>query len=184
MTPQSAPQPPPPVFLPPVASSAAQEPTSPSAEPPAQAPPVAVYLRGAEASKSTWTVMTDLTAEQGWVATRDRNRAWHLARGGLPTVMIEFSGVNLDTPGVVRVAVARVEAKYAVSQRQVNVGRLLQAADRRRLDGASWLDELVSSEVREMDLPDRDRVIVRLRLADSDAIATAHLVQAVQEAAV
>ncbi|WP_040793311.1 hypothetical protein [Nocardia paucivorans] len=62
--------------------------TDPS--PPALTP--VVYLRGRGCGTRTWKAVESAMWARGWATVRDRTTAWHLARGGVPVVLCDFSG--------------------------------------------------------------------------------------------
>lgn len=66
-------------------------------------------------------------------STPERTQAWHLARGRLPTVLIDFAGADLDNRTPLTMTVGRVAAKYQTHSSVAAVGRLLTSADRTRL---------------------------------------------------
>lgn len=137
------------------------QPSTHRTEPP---PAVVVFLRGPGAGKSTWSALTAAAVDRGWIATRDRTQAWHLCRGGLPTVMLDFPDVDLDQPGAVTITAGRVQAKYELTPTPTTAGRLLTPADRQRLAGEGWLTTPVTTETRTTVLPLRgERVTVQLR---------------------
>ena len=63
-------------------------PTEPVAAPPL--PPV-VFLRGAGADSQQWRAMSEAMHRCGYITVRDRTQAWHLARGRVPVVLVDFS---------------------------------------------------------------------------------------------
>lgn len=130
---------------------------------PAQRP--VVYLRGNGREDSVWAEVESAMWARGWRTVRARTSAWHLARGGVPVVLCDFS-TDLDesTPapgggtwfGYNRYAVVgRVRARYAESSETVSVEELLTTSDRVRLTQAraGWLGVPVERVYREMDLP-------------------------------
>lgn len=54
-----------------------------------------VYLRGAGRSDDTWACVQTAMWARGWATVSDRTTAWHLARGGVPVVLVDFS-TDLD----------------------------------------------------------------------------------------
>ncbi|WP_229434742.1 hypothetical protein [Nocardia farcinica] len=81
-----------------------------------------VYLRGAGRPDAVWTRVREAMWARGWTTISDRTSAWHLARGGTPVVLCDFSA-DLDHPspapgggtwfGYDRyVVVGKVRAKY------------------------------------------------------------------------
>lgn len=149
-----------------------------------QPPVVVVFLRGPGAGKSTWSALTAAAAARGWISTRDRTQAWHLARGGLPIVMLDFPDVDLDQPGAVTITAGRVVAKYELTPTPTTAGRLLTPADRHRLAGAGWLNAPVTTETQTTALPLRgERVTVQLRPEQTDGLDFEKLAQTVSELA-
>lgn len=127
-------------------------------------PPV-VYLRGQGMSSGTWRRVEHAMWARGWVTVRDRTDAWHLARGGVPVVLCDFSA-SLDdsepTPdggalvGYHRyVVVGQVRARWEDTTVTAEVGDLLPSAERARLirDRAEWLSTRIETTRTEMDLP-------------------------------
>lgn len=108
-----------------------------------------VFLRGAGAPPQTWRDVETAMHRRGLATVRDRQQAWHLARGGVPVVLVDFS---TGTPAV---SVGRVKAKWSLSRTTRSAGQLLSPAERERLavTGAQWLDTLVTVEEREAVLP-------------------------------
>lgn len=68
-----------------------------------QSPTPAVFLRAPGASSDDWRTLTAAMHARGWWPVRDRSQAWHLARGRLPVVMVDFAS---------QVTVGRVKAKF------------------------------------------------------------------------
>lgn len=54
-----------------------------------------VYLRGAAVDAPTWSRVADAMIARGWMTESNRTAAWHLCRGGVPTVLCDFSA-NLN----------------------------------------------------------------------------------------
>ena len=59
--------------------------------PAAATPTPVVYLRGAGAPKTVWDDIETAMHRRGLVVVKDRQQAWHLARGGVPVVIVDFS---------------------------------------------------------------------------------------------
>lgn len=102
--------------------------------------PVA-YLRGAGAPSATWEAIRNAIHALDIATTPDRTTAWHLARGGIPVVLVDFS----SDAG----ALYAVDARYRVRVGPKPVAKLLRKADRDRFAGQAWLDLEVSAEDRE-----------------------------------
>lgn len=80
-----------------------------------------VYLRGAGRSQAVWDRVEHAMWARGWRTTHDRTDAWHLCRGNLPVVMVDFTAglhevspapggdLNIRDPYAL---VGRVRAKY------------------------------------------------------------------------
>lgn len=68
-----------------------------------QLPTPAVFLRAPGASSDDWRTLTAAIQARGWWPVRDRSQAWHLARGRVPVVMVDFAG---------EVTVGRVKARF------------------------------------------------------------------------
>ena len=60
-----------------------------------------MFLRGAGVSGGVWSAIKQTCAQHGWAVVRDRRQAWHLARGKIPMVMIDFTD-SVVTVGKVR----------------------------------------------------------------------------------
>lgn len=120
----------------------------------APAPQPVVYLRGRGQPQDIWERVETAMWARGWRTVRDRTTAWHLARGGTPVVLVDFTS-ELDGLAVDWITVGRVRARYEVTTRPVALAELLLTNDRARLlrDRALWLDQVVSVADQEMDLP-------------------------------
>lgn len=134
-----------------------------------QSPPAArpeleavVFLRGAGAPAQTWRLLEGAIHARGLITIRDRTKAWHLARGGAPVVLVDFSAGG---PGLI----GRVRARWRVTQSTRPVAELLPRSERERLAAAEWLNTPVDTEERDPELPliDPDQA-VRFDLADID----------------
>jgi len=130
-----------------------------------------VFLRGAGAPPETWRDVETAMHRRGLATVRDRQQAWHLARGGVPVVLVDFS------TGAA-VSVGRVKAKWSLSQATRSAGQLLSPAERERLAaaGAQWLDTQVTVEEREAVLPladPDDEVHLRNEPINPDELARA-----------
>lgn len=77
------------------------------ATPPARTP--TVYLRGGGISQAAWDRIEAACWARRWTTTHSRTDAWHLARGGDPVAIADF------TLGYDDLLVGRVEAKYRPS---------------------------------------------------------------------
>lgn len=115
-------------------------------------PPV-VFLRGAKVSAATWAAIEQAMHQRGLITVRDRTQAWHLARGGAPVVLVDFTGGE----GMI----ARVRARWRITDVTGPVGALLPRAERERLAGAGWLQVDVTTEERDTELPVIDPDSVR-----------------------
>lgn len=82
--------------------------------PPAHTP--VVYLRGRGCGQRTWTAVEAAMWARGWATVRDRTTAWHLARGGVPVVLCDFSS-EWDGLSTDEVTVGRVQARYGDDDR-------------------------------------------------------------------
>lgn len=74
--------------------------------------PVVVYCRGAGASPHTWSRITWAIADAGWYQVDDYTTAWHLARGGTTTVMLDFTPAYGSGYSKGTILVQRVRARY------------------------------------------------------------------------
>lgn len=72
----------------------------------AQLPP-AVFLRGARVSDEEWDTIKEAIWARGWHTIVQRTEAWHLARGRLPVVLVDFSTRDTD-----EIRVGLVTAKH------------------------------------------------------------------------
>ena len=86
--------------------------------PAAAIPTPVVYLRGAGAPKTVWDDIETAMHRRGLMVVKDRQQAWHLARGGVPVVIVDFS-TGSD------VTVGRVKARWKDVHRQRTIGQLL-----------------------------------------------------------
>ena len=134
--------------------------------------PGTVFLRGAGASRDTWQALEQSMHRRGYMTVRDRTQAWHLARAGAAVVMVDFSNGATGQPTAV--TVARVRARWRVSQPQKTVSDLLIRAERERLAaaGATWLSTRVIAEVKDMELPVYQDTVT-LTTVDPEAVAEA-----------
>ncbi|RBO87046.1 hypothetical protein [Nocardia puris] len=121
--------------------------------PAAPAPTPTVYLRGAGVGDATWARVVDAMHARGWATVRDRTTAWHLARGGVPVVLADFSAQQDDGLEERTVTVGRVRARWHEDAIPGRVRDLLTTADQARHFGADWLDEPATVTTREMELP-------------------------------
>lgn len=121
---------------------------------PAPAPELApvVFLRGAGAPSETWQQVQAAMNARGLVTVRDRKQAWHLARGGVPMILLDFSA-GAGT-------VTRVRARWRVTEVTRPIGELLDRTDRDRLGVQAWMQTPVTVEDKDTELPavDADRV--------------------------
>lgn len=51
----------------------------------------AVYLRGAQAGEDVWERVKEAMWRRGWYTVLDRTAAWHLSRGRLAVILVDFS---------------------------------------------------------------------------------------------
>ena len=59
--------------------------------PTAPTPTPVVFLRGAGAPKTVWDDIETAMRRRGLMVVKDRQQAWHLARGGVTVVIVDFS---------------------------------------------------------------------------------------------
>lgn len=76
-----------------------------------------VYLRGAGMPAAVWQRLIAEVTSRGWLHVTGRTQAFHLARGGVPVVLCDFSRDNDATDGPwygydMKVTVGRVRARY------------------------------------------------------------------------
>jgi len=120
-----------------------------------------VYLRGARRKGAMWERVEHAMWERGWYTERDRTTAWHLARGGAPVILCDFSAdLYREEPASGTdyhqyVVVGRVRARYIEHEDIATVGDLLESSDLARLmrEQASWLRERVRMRTTDHDLP-------------------------------
>lgn len=112
-------------------------------------PTPVVFLRGVGAPESTWARVETAMLRRGFAVVKDRQQAWHLARGGVPVVLVDFSA---DRPTA---TASLVKAKWKTIHLRRTAGQLLPRSERERLtaQGASWLDIPVTVEDRQAELP-------------------------------
>lgn len=128
-------------------------------EPTVPAPTPVVYLRGAGNSADIWQAYTKAMHRRGWMTVRDRTQAWHLARGGVPVVLVDFSATLADH----QVHIGRVTAKIVTTSSTRPVRTLLTPADRSAYAAANddlWLDHpvQVKSDQQSLELLHTDKV--------------------------
>ena len=116
--------------------------------PTAPTPTPVVFLRGAGAPKTVWDDIETAMHRRGLMVVKDRQQAWHLARGGVSVVIVDFSRGS-------DVTVGRVKARWKDVYRQRTIGQILPKQERERLSaqGPAWLTTPVTIEDREADLP-------------------------------
>lgn len=121
---------------------------------PAPAPELTpvVFLRGAGAPSETWQQVQAAMNARGLVTVRDRTQAWHLARGGVPMILLDFSA-GAGT-------VTRVRARWRVTEVTRPLEELLDRTERDRLGAQPWMQTPVTVEDKNTELPaaDADRV--------------------------
>lgn len=122
------------------------EPTPPTLRP-------VIYLRGAGVRGDAWTRIEQAMWARGWATVRDRTTAWHLARGGCPVVLCDFSAADHGEPDPIRVG--QVRARYRENTDWCAVSDLLTTADQARATRERWAwgDTRVARVDRDMDLP-------------------------------
>lgn len=64
-------------------------------------PPV-IFMRGSGVTPDHWTAMLAAVHTAGWHTVRDRTTAWHLARGGAPVILLDFTDDDQIQAGLVR----------------------------------------------------------------------------------
>lgn len=121
---------------------------------PAPAPALTpvVFLRGAGAPSEIWQQVQAAMNARGLVTVRDRKQAWHLARGGAPVILLDFSA-GAGT-------VTRVRARWRITEVTRPLEELLDRTERDRLGAQVWMQTPVTVENRDAELPavDVDRV--------------------------
>lgn len=126
-----------------------EKPPATPEQPPALTP--AVFLRGSGADRETWDAIEQELHIRGVVTVRDRTAAWHLSRGGVPVVLVDFSVPKSGRVG--KGVIGLVKARNRVTETTKPVSALLRRADRERLAGERWLATEVETEDREPELP-------------------------------
>lgn len=58
--------------------------------------PHVVFLRGARVGSKTWEQIKRAMWRRGWHTTLSRGDAWHLARGRVPLILVDFSARSSD----------------------------------------------------------------------------------------
>jgi hypothetical protein len=144
-------------------------------DPAAPAPTPVVFLRGAGAPTAVWDDIETAMHRRGLMVVKDRQQAWHLARGGIPVVIVDFS-TGSD------VTVSRVKARWKDVHRQRTIGQLLPREERERLaaQGSDWLATPVTIQDRDADLPVADPSTARHiqnDIIDADQLARAAITQ-------
>lgn len=121
-------------------------------QPPAWRP--VVYLRGRGQPQNVWDRVELAMWARGWRTVKDRATAFHLARGGCPVVLADFTAEHVGL-AVDWITVGRVRAHYNKTIVNATVGDLLVTEDhaRRIREGADWLDESAQQVTMEMELP-------------------------------
>lgn len=126
-----------------------EKPPVPPESPPTLSP--AAFLRGAGADRETWDAIEYELHLRGIVTVRDRTTAWHLARGGVPVVLVDFSVPKSGR--LAKGAIGLVTARNRVTETTKPVSALLRRADRDRFAGEPWLATEVETEERDPELP-------------------------------
>lgn len=114
-----------------------------------------VYLRGAGVRQPAWDRIERAMWARGWDTTHDRTSAFHLARGGVPVVLVDFTSQlpNGLSRGVI--TVGRVRARYRDDHEEGTLVDLLTTADAAQAwrDHAPWINHPVTIVTTEMELP-------------------------------
>lgn len=66
----------------------------------------AVYLRGARVGEDVWDRVKEAMWRRGWCTVLDRTAAWHLSRGRVPVILVDFSA---RTHGDLKVGLVRAK---------------------------------------------------------------------------
>lgn len=82
-----------------------------------------MFLRGAGVPGGVRTALKRACSQHGWAVVRDRRQAWHLARGKIPMVMIDFTD-NLVTVGRVRAVYSEAQEPLLSRPASIELGRL------------------------------------------------------------
>ncbi|GIF75684.1 MULTISPECIES: hypothetical protein [Asanoa] len=133
-----------------------REPAEPS--PPPLTP--TIYLRGAGVDDDTWDRVDRAMWARGWATVRDRTSAWHLERGGVPVVYVDFS-TNVEVDDHRAVIVQLVRARHNVVERLGTVGSRLEDKTLSELvrvnpDARELLDAMVTLVDQEPELQPRN----------------------------
>lgn len=102
-----------------------------------------VYLRGAGVAGAVWARIPPCMWARGWATTRARTQAWHLAFGGVPVVLCDFSGDGGVTVGRVRARGGAQTAQLPVVGGPGRVHRPYRPGP----DGQACLDEGALAEL-------------------------------------
>lgn len=81
-----------------------------------------IFLRGAGVPAEDWKRIREAMWAHGWATEQQRSTAWHLARGGVPVVMLDFSA------GRDVVTASQVRAKYAADPKTDPAAKTVLAA--------------------------------------------------------
>lgn len=127
------------------------EPTNPRLRPTA-------YLRGAGASADIWSRMEAALWARGVATVRSRTDAWHLARGGTPVALVDFSITDLGDIPAGYMRIGRVRARYVDIDDTRPLGSILSPE-------ASALIAAISPRAIEQSVPHTSRE-TELRLAN------------------
>lgn len=123
------------------------------------APVPVVYLRGAGVKAPAWDRIERAMWSRGWDTTHDRTTAWHLARGGVPLVLVDFSATRGDGAQARVVTVARLRARWddesGDGPREMDLPIVAGGDHRRpyrRSDDGSWLldEDAIAGWVRPL----------------------------------
>lgn len=121
-------------------------------KPPATQP--VVYLRGRAQPQDVWERVERAMWARGWRTIRDRTQAFHLARGGSPVVLCDFTG-DFDGLAVQWITVGLLRARYEDEVVGGRVSDLMTSTDAARYmrAGAEWIQEPVEIVTTRMELP-------------------------------
>jgi hypothetical protein len=114
-----------------------------------------VYLRGAGVKQPAWDRIELAMWARGWDTTHDRTSAFHLARGGVEVVMLDFTSTYGNGLTRETITVGRVRARYGETPEWTTIGQMLPTDAQVELmrEGAPWLDRTVRVSTQEMELP-------------------------------
>lgn len=108
--------------------------------------PPAIFLRGAGAAQATWDELKQALWGRGWYTVLSRTEAWHLTRGRMLMLMVDFSERSNG-----EVKVVRVRAKFGDDGTSMELPVIGGTSLTNPRDEAGRLDvELIARTVHEV----------------------------------